>query len=54
MSKSDKNAPKVLGVVFHRPPDQIDIPLLRVLLLGRVPYPIGCSLGIVLSVLQGG
>ena len=33
MSKPDQNIPKVLGVVYHRPTDQIVIPLPPGLLL---------------------
>ena len=53
MSKLDHNVPKVLGLVCHRPPDQIRIPLYPGLLLRCVPYPIRCSLRILLFGLQG-
>ena len=53
MSNPDKNFPKVLGLFYHRPLDLIGIPLTPVLLIRRVPYPIGCISGIVLSGLQG-
>ena len=53
MSKPEQNVPKVLGVVCYRPPDRIGIPLPLGILLWCVLYPIRCSLGILLSALQG-
>ena len=54
MSKPDQNLPKVLGVVYNRPPpDQIGIPLPPGLILRRVSYPIGRSSRIIPSGLQG-
>ena len=52
MSNTDQNFPKVMGEVCHRPPKRIGIPFLLGLLIKRVLYLIGCSLGIVLSGLQ--
>ena len=51
---SGQNVPKVLVVVFHRPPDRIGISLSLGLLFWSVLYLIGCSSGIVLSGLQEG
>ena len=53
MSKLDQNFPKMLWIFCHRPPEQIVIPLPPGILIRHVPYPIGCSLGIILSGLQG-
>ena len=52
MSNPDQNVLKVLGVVFRHPSDQIGIPPPPGILLQRIPYPIECSSGILLSGLQ--
>ena len=52
-SRWDQNVLKVLGVVCHSPPEQSGISFPPGILLQRFLYPIGRSLVIIFSGLQG-